>query len=313
MTRSPTFAARMFYRFRGETPGVTIFSYHGVAPEPLPVDYPSFMPLTVFRRQVERIGRRYDVLPLEEALERLWRGRLRFPAAVLTFDDGYRNNHEIAFPLLRRLGLPAALFVCTAPVAAGRTFWFARLHRALCLTARREVDWQGARHDLSSRTSRATASSRWRAALKQLPPVEIDAACDALCGLLEVPEGGPADPVFGVMDEAALRELDAGGLVVLGGHTRHHWILSRLQMAEQAAEIAGCADDLERWTGRRPRCFAYPNGKAEDFPADCGAILGALGFKAALTTIHGDCVREHPWWCLPRIGMDAKHGERRIR
>jgi peptidoglycan/xylan/chitin deacetylase (PgdA/CDA1 family) len=292
---------------------LTIFSYHAVAPEPLPVDYSCFLPLDVFRSQVERIGRLYDVLPLEDALERLWSGRLRFPAAALTFDDGYRNNAEIAFPLLRRLGLPAALFVCTGPVAARRAFWFSRLHRALCLTRRRDVEWQGACFDLGSRLSRTAASRYCRAAFREWPPAEVEAACDALCTSLEVEDGSPDDPVFGVLDEAALRSLAAGGAICLGAHTRHHPILSRLPAHQQAAEIAGSADDLERWTGRRPRCFAYPYGTAEDFAPDSDAILGSLGFKAALTTLRSDCSPEHPWWRLPRIGMDAKSWQRRIR
>ena len=309
---TPSFAARIYYRLQGEVPALTIFCYHAVAPEPLAVPFPSFMHLEVFQRQIESIARRYQVLPLEEALDRLWSGRLRFPAAALTFDDGYRNNCEVAFPLLARMGLPAALFVCTAPVAEGRTFWFARLHRSLCLTAGREVEWRGVEYQLGNPVQRELASHRWRKILRLLPPAELDEESDALCRLLEV-EDSATDPVFGVVDIDALRSLASGGVVTLGAHTRHHWVLSRLTRAEQSAEIAGSADDLEQWTGRRPRCFAYPHGGAEDFSPDSAGILGPLGFRAALTTIDGPCDRTHPWWRLPRVVMGAQHWERRIR
>jgi peptidoglycan/xylan/chitin deacetylase (PgdA/CDA1 family) len=115
-----------------------------------------------------------------------------------------------------------------------------------------------------------------------------------------------------MLDQAALHELAADDLVTLGAHTRHHWILSRLPEEEQVSEIAGSADDLERWAGERPRCFAYPNGKPADFAPESGTTLGRLGFTSALTTIDGECGHEHAWWRLPRIGMDASGG-RRIR
>jgi len=309
----PTVAARLRYRLRGETAALSLFSYHGVAPEPLPVDYASFLPLEVFRAQMERIARRYDVLPFDQALDRLWSGKLRFPAAVLTFDDGYRNNSAIAFPLLRGMGLPATLFVCTAPVAEGRMFWFARLHRAICLTRRREVEWRGERFDLTDRHSRAIVSKRWRTGLKQLPAAEIDAASDALCRLLEVEDAAADDPLFGVMDEVAVRALATDDLVTLGGHTRHHWILSRLCAAEQRSEIAGCADDLERWTGRRPRLFAYPNGQPADFTPESDSLLRELGFRAAVTTVEACCTATDQWWRLPRVPMSARRWERRVR
>jgi hypothetical protein len=49
---------------------------------------------------------------------------LRF---LITFDDGYRNNHRLALPLLRAHGVPALFFVSTWHLQTGEPFWFDRL------------------------------------------------------------------------------------------------------------------------------------------------------------------------------------------
>src|SRR4029453_9293701 len=62
------------------------------------------------------------VLPLAEAVERLYAGTLPPRAACITFDDGYRNNLTVAAPILRARGLPATVFVSTGYIGNGRMF-----------------------------------------------------------------------------------------------------------------------------------------------------------------------------------------------
>lgn len=56
----------------------------------------------------------YRVIPLA-ALAGFLEGRSALPerAVVLTMDDGYRSNYEIAFPILKRYRFPATIFVYT--------------------------------------------------------------------------------------------------------------------------------------------------------------------------------------------------------
>ena len=66
------------------------------------------------------VGRDVPVVPLDDAAACLTSGYGPSLAVSLTFDDAYLDNHQYAFPLLRELGLPAALFVPGGQVGMGR-------------------------------------------------------------------------------------------------------------------------------------------------------------------------------------------------
>jgi peptidoglycan/xylan/chitin deacetylase (PgdA/CDA1 family) len=74
----------------------------------------------------------YTVLPLQEALERLYAGTLPPAAVSLTVDDGMFDFHAVGYPILRRAGVPATTYVSTYyvfhqhpvfDVAAGYLLW----------------------------------------------------------------------------------------------------------------------------------------------------------------------------------------------
>jgi len=66
-----------------------------------------------------------------------------------------------------------------------------------------------------------------------------------------------------------------------------HPILARLGPEEARAEIEGSRDRIAAVCGRRPRAFAYPNGKAEDFAGAVGRLVREAGFSCAVTTVFG--------------------------
>ena len=81
-------------------------------------------PLAVSRAEFEAhcrwLQRRRLVLPLDDWLRRFDRGRLERSFTALTFDDGFRSVYEVAFPILRKYGLPATVFVVGGTLGAKR-------------------------------------------------------------------------------------------------------------------------------------------------------------------------------------------------
>ncbi|QDU87442.1 Polysaccharide deacetylase [Pirellulimonas nuda] len=102
----------------GQAP-VRIMFYHRVAD-----DTPNAWTIgtRAFRRQMEWVARRFDVVPLAEAQRRIARGHNQRPTACITFDDGYADNCRFAIPLLLRMGLPFTYFVATRHIAQGLPF-----------------------------------------------------------------------------------------------------------------------------------------------------------------------------------------------
>lgn len=97
--------------------GATVLIYHrvgGGSPDERDV------PLADFERQVEVLSSSRTVA-LDDALDDLEAG-LERPGVVLTFDDGFRDVHEHAWPLLREAGLPFTVYAATAYVG-GTMHW----------------------------------------------------------------------------------------------------------------------------------------------------------------------------------------------
>src|SRR5947207_2890344 len=96
---------------------LTILTYHGVSPEG------KFIRPKTFSRHIDFIKRRYHVLPLDNAVEKLYRGALPRNALAITFDDGYKNLYDFAFPVLREFNLPATMFLPTDFVFNKMPIW----------------------------------------------------------------------------------------------------------------------------------------------------------------------------------------------
>jgi len=135
-----------------------------------------FLELGLFRKQMEYLKNYFQVLPLAAAIERLRMGDITTPVAAITFDDGYQNNFDLAFPVLREFGLPAVIFLCTDLVDSDESIWFCRLIEALAKTRMESLEWNGRTYAIQGRQLKARAASALQAELKKLEPDRLVAA-----------------------------------------------------------------------------------------------------------------------------------------
>jgi len=237
----------------------------------------------VFERQMRHLARRYRVVSAPEVLAALDGGPPLPPKAVLiTFDDAYRDFADVAWPVLRRCGLPATLFVPTAyPDQPGRSFWWDRLARAVATTERPVLDGlpEGAL-PLGGDEARAQALRAVQAHVKSAPHAEALAFLERLLDDLGEPPFTGAPQVLG-WDE--LRGLSRDG-VTLGAHTRTHPALSKLPLDEARAEIRGSLDDLRREVGGVLPIFAYPFGDHDPAVVE---LLRQEGVRLAFSILEG--------------------------
>lgn len=103
-------------------PRIVMLQYHHVS-ESTPAST-SISPARFAEHMQWLVDNEFEVASLPESLARLRSGEpLPEYYAVITFDDGYRNIYENAFPVLQRLGLPFTIFVNPEPHDAGRDAW----------------------------------------------------------------------------------------------------------------------------------------------------------------------------------------------
>ena len=228
------------------------------------------------------------------------------PIAAITFDDGYRDVYEQAFPLLMRKGIPATVFVATNYVDTSGVLPHDRLY---LLLARASHRWSFV-HAPASRaaaTPRAPAAGASGGRGGDVGPVGAENAAylalrvrraanhhGARSGLRVVGRGAkwlPADDV-GHADRD-----DAAPASCVGSHTRSHCLLTNEQPAKVIEETAGSQQALAAKLGQPATCFAYPDGR---FDATAVRAVAAAGYRIAVTTCrHRDA--DHPWLTVPRL------------
>ncbi len=234
-----------------------------------------------FDEQMLHLSEHYDVVGLDDLLAVFTQGRVLGPRSIMiTFDDADRDVGEIAWPVLKRYGLPASVFVPTGyPDRPDRVFWWEHLEQALECTPRRDaIAGPGGTLPLRRAADRRRAASLLKRTLKALPLDEAVARAEAIGGELAAP---PAESR--VLGWEALRRLAREGLTV-ASHSRTHPFMDRVSLEEARAEIAGARDDLLREIGPAPPAFAFPDGR---FCAEVLQVLREEGFVCAFTTRRG--------------------------
>jgi peptidoglycan/xylan/chitin deacetylase (PgdA/CDA1 family) len=202
------------------------------------------------------------VVPLQGALEALAAGRpLPARAAALTFDDGYRDNLDIAAPLLEELGLPATFFLVPELLSGNVRSWWEILGWGFANAQTAVVRWEA--RSLPTRGGHGRRSFRWLAErLKLLDCATRDEQVDELLGVLR-PEGRwSGDRLF--LDWDGARQLVRRGFSV-GSHSMRHAILSREGPEEQARDLVSSRRQLETELGVEVPLLAYPNGTRVDY------------------------------------------------
>lgn len=295
-----------------------ILMYHSVAEVPPSLPDWCVLPAERFQAQMRWLSRQpVDVLPLDDAVAALRAGRLRQPTIAITFDDGYRNNVEVALPILKRYGFPATVFLTTGFIGRDRTLWYARVVIALACTKKTEIAWRGLRLPLRDEGEKKAASAQLQAAVKVTAgaaPWDAAAEIETLLGT-PIDPPVPEDSPFAILDGSGARAAEASGLIRFGAHTVRHPILSRLDDAALAAEIDESVAAVAELTGAPCTSFAYPNGGAGDFDERAVARLRAIGVGVAVTTQEAPNLRAadplrlarwHVGATIPTAGFRAK-------
>jgi peptidoglycan/xylan/chitin deacetylase (PgdA/CDA1 family)/SAM-dependent methyltransferase len=284
---------------------LAILMFHGVEGEPIYPRCDYVIDAATLRRDLDYVRRHFTVLPLEEAIERLRDGTLPRRAATVTFDDGTRNLATHAAPVLRELGVPAAVFLATGPMGTAAALWPDRLWLSFARTTATEVDLSSVglgRRPIRSAADRDQTRDDVVQLFKKLPDAERLAQVECVVAALG-PEpdavGGPFEMLS--WDEARTLAKDAN--VTLYPHTVTHPILSRCSDEKVDYEISESCHTVARETGVVPTGFAYPNGTVHDFDDRAKALLRRNGIRWALSTTNGFADAESDVFELPRMGF----------
>ena len=276
--------------------GLTVLVYHRVAnPGEIGELDPDLIDATPaeFDAQMAYLRANFHPIGLEELLA-AQRGEAPLPAgsALVTFDDGYRDNCEQAFPILKRHGMRAIFFVTTGHVSERRLFWWERIALLVRRSRGQRIELAfPVRRQLDISTPEAKKRTVWHLnrIVKDAFALDVDRFLDELavaCDVRFTPEEERALADGALMTWDDVRTMRREGMGI-GSHTRDHRVLQTLPAEHLARELRDSRAQLERELGEPITTIAYPVGKSiQSLPAVRQAVADA-GYELGFTTEPG--------------------------
>ncbi|MBI1247229.1 polysaccharide deacetylase family protein [bacterium] len=225
-----------------------------------------------FTRQMEFVRSHFEVVGIDQVVRQpdsYWRNR---QAVLITFDDGYVDNFEVAFPVLKRLGMPALFFVTSGFLDQRSISWWDEIawmmRQRYPQMAADELD-----DEICQRIER----------YYELSGDQRESYLDRLSDELKTDRYDAGSPPW--MTWEMLREM-AKSDIRFGGHTVTHPILTRIQNNDWEFELAEGKRRLEEETGTEVQAFSYPVGNPDCF-SDSLMTQTARHYQAAFSCYGG--------------------------
>ena len=258
----------------------------------------------MLERHLDWLARNFRIVSLDD-LDLTRESPGSRPLAAVTFDDGYSDVYHHAFPILKRKGIPAGMFVVTDLVGTAEPPMHERLHALLVgasqrrssiandlVTLLREANVESSVPEHTSGSARDPFSMN-RFLIAHLPQGDIQRVIDRLEMDIEI--GDAWRLALRPMSWEMLAEMRDSGMTI-GSHTRSHASLTNESRERVRDETEDSRREIERRLAVKVGCFAYPGG---GFNGSVVEAVGLAGYRYAFTTCrHRN--EHHPLLTIPR-------------
>ncbi|UCG61168.1 MAG: polysaccharide deacetylase family protein [Candidatus Zixiibacteriota bacterium] len=248
-----------------------------------------------FDHQLEYLKSKYRVIDLEQLVQTFSDDRRASrPMAVITFDDGWRDNYSNAFPLLKKHNLPARIFVTTDYINTNRPFWFLMVKWILTesqmtadmltgVVADLAEDFPSESEDLAELVhvikTAGVDSDKIIQACKKLEHATLERLIEQMLARTRLsPDYWERDRPMLTWEQARCMSRQGIGIE---SHGCSHRILTLLPSAEICREITASKTAIESELGGTVSCFAYPNGNYDE---EVKSAVEQAGYSCAVTT-----------------------------
>jgi len=292
-------------KFQQRNGEVVILMYHGVVDvQPILPDW-CMLQKEQFENQIKYLKQNFNVISLSDAVDGLQQGTITGPTAVITFDDGYQNNYDTAYPILTKYQAPATIFLTTKFIDSDETIWTGVLQDAFGRSKVNTLRWRGEVLDLRSVESKNKSMAWIKAQLKKENFTIID---KEVAEIVNVLSGGlgfqlKSTSPYRMMTTDMIRHMAKSELIEFGAHTHNHPILSKNTKCVQKKEIEESISIVSNLIDKPCGMFAYPNGRRVDYSSDSVDILNQTSVSIALTTQFGLCKKSTPLLEYNRYGI----------
>jgi peptidoglycan/xylan/chitin deacetylase (PgdA/CDA1 family) len=289
-----------------------ILMFHRVLPHAISYRIHNHTSLEISTQHLENIimflkKEKYHFISLDEVPDFIsdWNNKTRF--SVFTFDDGYFDNFQYAFPVFEKHKVPFTVYITTDLPDKKAVLWWYYLEDLMLQKKQISFSWKGISYSFSLHNNilKERGFVRLRKLLIQTPG-------DELAELLRIMGGRDFDRYRNKMEQLGMsweqiREMSGSNLVTIGAHTITHRSLAELPLEEVRHEVEGSRAIISEKIGKPVKHFSYPFGKTGMAGEREYKLVKECGFVTATTTLFGNIQQQHinHLYSLPRITVNS--------
>lgn len=247
-----------------------------------------------FQRHVEIVKENFYPLTLKALMEAFAVGEVPKHAVVITFDDGYSDFGDVAFPILNRYKVPATLFVTTGFVNGDLWLWPDQIKYALENTNIKKVFIDELSKEVKVSDS---IKASWHQIADYCMTINNNRKIefiDKIFSIFNVEKPNLPPDFYKPLSWAGIASMVNDGLDV-GSHSYSHPIMSKLDESSLKNEIHYSRQQLIDNIGVVPSAFCYPNGLPGDYNSLVIDEVYKAGYEYAVTAFPGKFPLENIW------------------
>jgi peptidoglycan/xylan/chitin deacetylase (PgdA/CDA1 family) len=270
----------------------------------------SFIEISEFRfeqtiQHLKKLNVRFVTLKeLEQELDKKEHVARRQPLVHISFDDGYLDTFTLAYPILKKHGIPFSVFIVSDYINNPHPFlWWYMI--ACILEHQIPVCFEKYDFSITEEQYKKQLPEELFLLFRSFLIEKVDSDRDYVKAVLE--KYFPATCALpGILEWSQLNEMIQSGLCEVGVHTKSHPRFGFISDEQKLYEINHCKEAIEQHTGITPVYFAYPYGGKEDIgETSCLAkIMDKTGMRMALTTIPAELSRGIAKHLVPRVFLN---------
>jgi len=244
-----------------------------------------------FKREILFISKWFKIISMDDLISNI-KNKKNFsaPSIAITFDDGYRDNYTLAYPVLRQFGLAATIYLVTGLLGTYKRTWLDEIEYALlntnanCLTFPRLFEDEVL--NISSLEEKLNANKKIGEALKRIDNKKKWELICELYNRLGVNRDSITNQNRRMLNWEEIKEMSENN-ISFGAHTHSHPILTQMSIEEAKQEITTSKKIIENELHISTDHFAFPNGTSIDFNEELRQFCIDIGFKSVTTVEYG--------------------------
>ena len=219
-----------------------------------------------FIYQLNYLTKNFDIISLDDLLLHLKSKSNEFKIAI-TFDDGYRDNLDYAYPILEKFKAPATIFIITKFINNKFIPWWIKLDHFIT-TNKKIID------------NKKKIFEFYRNEILLSDQLTVDKKILSIIGINNKLE---YNKIF--LNQKEIQYLGKRKLITIGSHSHSHYNFSKLTQEQTLSEFKISKSILEKIIKKKILHFSYPYGGPQNINFRFTKLLKNLGFLSAVTTI----------------------------